>query len=548
MKKTALSWIYRISKKFIPGILLITLLSAVSSVGYIILAIASKGIIDVATGDASGTIRFWTIVLLAVVLVEIINGYVSSYMRVRIQSKMDMHLKDRLLNSYIKKQYKSIYRIHSGEVVNKLSADVELVTSGVVGILPRIVSIFTRIILGIGALIYLDATLALIVIAFGVLLAFTSRIYSKKFKHLHKQMQQTNGEIRSFIQECAENVVVVKSFATNQPVRQRLFAKMKENLKIKLKRNSVSNIANAAISLVFTGGYYITLAWGALQISLGIMTYGTLMGLLQIVTQIRTPLYNVSGIFPQIFSMIASAERLIELENLPNENMGNSLPAQETYTELRCLHGKNLQFAYDDETVLSGGEFTVQKGQIAIITGDSGVGKSTLFRVLLGLFTPSSGTLTLETRAGEIPVGPDTRMLFSYVPQGNMILSGTIRENIAFCRGNATNEEIEQAAKAAMIYDFINSLPKGFDTELGERGLGLSEGQIQRIAIARALLSTAPILLLDEATSALDEKTERALLENIKAMENRTVILITHRTAALEICDTTIHIENGKIM
>ncbi len=552
MKKTALSWIYRTSKKFIPGILLITLLSAISSAGYIVLAVASKGIIDVATGDGDGSIGFWAIVLAATVLLEVVNNYVSSYLRVRIQSKLDMHLKSHLLKKYFKKEYKSIYKIHSGEIVNKLSADIDLVAAGVVGILPRAVSIITKVVLGIGALIYLDGSFAVIVLALGILLALFSRLYSEKYKYLHKQMQQTNGEIRSYMQECAENVVVIKSFATDMPVHKRLYEKMKANFKIKLKRNSVSNIASAGITLLFMGGYYITLVWGAAQIGVGAMTYGTLMGLLQIVSQIRTPLYNVSGIFPQMFSMLASAERLIELENLPDENFENSSKVESLYKKLNCLSGKDIVFSYDDgnndETVLTGGEFCVKKGQIAVITGDSGVGKSTLFRMLLGLFTPSGGTLELETDDEKIPVGPDTRSLFAYVPQENMLLSGSIRENLTLCRQNATEEEIEQAVKASLIYDFVSSLPKGLDTELGERGLGLSEGQLQRIAIARALLSSAPILLLDESTSALDEKTEHALLENIKGMKNKTVLLITHRHTAMEICDTIIHIEKGKIM
>lgn len=548
MKKRTIFWIYRNSKKFLFGILLITLLSAVSSAGYIVLAIASKGIIDIATGDAGGSLWLWSAVLLSVVLLEIANSYVSAYLRVRIQGKLDMYLKDTLTNQYIKKEYKSIYKIHSGEIVNKLSADVETVTAGVVGILPRAVSIITKVVLGIGALIYLNAAFALIVLFVGLAMALASRLYSKKYKYLHKQMQQTGGEVRSFIQECAENVVVVKSFSTDRPVRQRLAAKMQENYKIKLKRNFVSNIANAGISLLFMGGYYLILAWGALQISYGAMTYGTLMGLLQIVSQIRAPLYNVSGIFPQIFSMLASAERLIELEELPEEKMADTGSVMKIYDAMHCLHGQDLHFSYEQESVLSGGDFCVQKGEIAVVTGESGVGKSTLFRLLLGLFAPDSGTITIETENGEaIPVGPDTRPLFAYVPQGNMILSGTIRENISFCRDTANDADIEQASKAAMIFDFVCSLPKGFDTRLGERGLGLSEGQIQRIAIARALLSTAPVLLLDEATSALDEKTERALLRNIKAMHNKTVLLITHRPMALEICDTAIHIENGKI-
>ena len=211
------------------------------------------------------------------------------------------------------------------------------------------------------------------------------------------------------------------------------------------------------------------------------------------------------------------------------------------------IEAKGLTFSYDKEPVINRSDLTINKGSICALMGESGTGKSTLFRLLLGLYKPSDGELFIKTKDGEIPLDSTMRRLFSYVPQGDMILSGSIRENITFLSGDVTEEKLENAAKQAVIYDFIKSLPDGFDTVIGERGLGLSEGQLQRFAIARALLNDAPILLLDECTSALDIETELKLLENLKENRDKTVILITHRRAALDICDTVLTLKKGKI-
>lgn len=317
---------------------------------------------------------------------------------------------------------------------------------------------------------------------------------------------------------------------------------MQQNLKIKIKRNFISVIISVLMQSFFSLGYYGVLIWGALQFSNG-LTYGTLNAYLQLISQLRTPLQNLSGILPQYYSAMASAERLMELEQMDTE------PEPLSKNELDKLRGSfeslvidNVAFAYDDELILQNCSFTVPKNKITAITGESGCGKSTLFKLILGLYEPSGGKITVN---GDIPVGPPTRGLFAYVPQGNMILSGTVRENITMCNPDIDGSAVENAARAADIYDYISSLPEGFETRLSERGGGLSEGQVQRISIARALLSDAPILLLDEATSALDEATETAVLSNISKMTDKTVLFITHRNTSISVCDHIVH-ANGK--
>ena len=264
----------------------------------------------------------------------------------------------------------------------------------------------------------------------------------------------------------------------------------------------------------------------------------------QLISQLRAPLQNVSGILPQYYSALASAERLIELEKTEDEKPPlEKESADRLKDNFESLEINGLCFGYGREAVIENCSFKIEKNKITAVTGESGSGKSTLFKLILGLYSPTAGSITVN---GKIPVDASVRGLFAYVPQGNMVLSGTVKDNITLCNPDVDEERLINAAKAAEIYDYISSLPDGFDTVLSERGAGLSEGQIQRISIARALLTEAPVLLLDEATSALDETTETHVLENIKAMSAKTVVFITHRNTSLKVCDRIIRVENKK--
>ena len=282
--------------------------------------------------------------------------------------------------------------------------------------------------------------------------------------------------------------------------------------------------------------------WGADGIAKGVMTYGTLTAFLQLINQLRAPLQNVSGILPQYYSALASAERLMELEVGETDKPAvHKEKLNEVIEGFSSVELTGVDFAYKDEPILIGCTFSVPKGKITALTGESGSGKSTVFKLVLGLYEPQNGEITIN---GNIPLDTSLRGLFAYVPQGNLVLSGSIRDNITLCNNETDEQKLIEACKAAEIYDLILSTPDGFDTELSERGAGLSEGQIQRISIARALLTDAPVLLLDEATSALDEETETKVLSNIKAMSDKTVLFVTHRNTSLKVCDRIVHVEN----
>lgn len=545
MKKTnpsAARWTAARLKKFIPAIIAISAINAITALIGIYMAFLSKRVLDMnATGTLNRAVLFGGM-LFATVVVSILLSGISSAINVRVGGKITISLRRYLFSVLVRRHYSETSKYHSGELLNRFTSDIDVISSLATSTLPSVVSMITKVIAGVIALTVLNPVLSLIVVLTGTLFPFFGRFISRKYKYLHKQVQQTEGLSRSFLQESFANLVVIKSFRSEQPILNKLDEYMQQNLKIKIKRNFISVIISVLMQSFFSLGYYGVLIWGALQFSNG-LTYGTLNAYLQLISQLRTPLQNLSGILPQYYSAMASAERLMELEQMDTE------PEPLSENELDKLRNSfeslvidNVAFAYDDEMILQNCSFTVPKNKITAITGESGCGKSTLFKLILGLYEPSGGKITVN---GDIPVGPATRGLFAYVPQGNMILSGTVRENITMCNPDIDGSAVENAARAADIYDYISSLPEGFETRLSERGGGLSEGQVQRISIARALLSDAPILLLDEATSALDEATETAVLSNISKMTDKTVLFITHRNTSISVCDHIVH-ANGK--
>ncbi len=540
--KTTLKWIYRRIKRFLPAIIATALISAVTAVSYVVLALLTKKVLDIATGDAAGNLAAAGAALFAVIALQVTAGACQSLLNAYTNGKLTMSLREYLFTAICKKKYEEISPYHSGDILNRITSDVDTVVSSSVTIIPNSVSIFTKIIAGLGAMVFMNPILALIILLLGVTVPAIGRFISKKYKYMHKECQRTEGRTRSFMQECFENIVVIKTFASEGPFIKRLQRCMDDNFKLKIKRTGISIAATISLYTFFTIGYYAVLLWGAGGLSKGALTYGTLMAFLQLISQLRSPLQNVSGILPQYYSAIASAERLTELEGLRDEtSLLKSEDAEKLKADFKSIEAKNLCFGYGAKNILENCSFTAEKGDIIAITGESGSGKSTLFKLILGLYSPASGSLTVN---GEIPTDASVRPLFAYVPQGNMVLSGSIRDNISLCNPDVDEESIINAAKAAEIYDYIAALPDGLDTILSERGAGLSEGQIQRISIARALITEAPVLLLDEATSALDESTETRVLENIRRMTGKTVLFITHRNTSLKACDKIMHIEN----
>lgn len=544
--KKTLKWIYARTKRFLPAIAATSLISALIAVSFVFLALITKRVLDIATKDTSGSIAAAGIALFAVIAIQVALSACQSFLNAYASGKLTVSFRNYLFSLICRKKYSDISRYHSGDILNRLTSDVDIVVSSSVSIIPSAVSTVTKIIAGIGAMVFMNPIIAAAILVLGITVPAIGRFINKKYKYMHKECQRTEGKTRSFMQECFENIVVIKTFASEKPFTKRLNKFMDDNFRLKIKRTGISVLAALCLYTFFTAGYYAVLLWGAGGLAAGTVTYGTLTAFLQLISQLKAPLQNVSGILPQYYSALASAERLIELEKTADEK--STISNDETdklRKSFKSLEINNLSFGYGKEKVIENCGFKIEKDKITAVTGESGSGKSTLFKLILGLYSPTSGSITLN---GEIPVDASLRGLFAYVPQGNMVLSGTIRDNITLCNPDVSEESLINAAKAAEIYNYIASLPEGFETVLSERGAGLSEGQIQRISIARALLTDAPVLLLDEATSALDGITETKVLENIKAMTGKTVIFITHRNTSLKACDSIIHVENKKFV
>ena len=381
---------------------------------------------------------------------------------------------------------------------------------------------------------------------FGPVVLVAAYIYKKKIKTLHLKCRESDGKVRSHLQETIQNFIVVKAFGKEKLMKDNSVELQYENFRLNVKRSTIGILSNILFFLAMTAGYYAALAWGVYRLSIGTITFGTVTAMLALVGQIQSPFREIASVLPQCYMVIASTERLIGLDNL-KEDRTDIVLTDKDISSFESIEFNNVDFSYGKVNVLKGVTFTVRKGEFVALCGISGAGKSTLSKIMLSVISPDSGKAYINAGNKEIDFCAGTRRLFSYVPQGNLILSGTIRDNVTFADKNPDEDKVIRACTAAQIIDDINKMPDGFDTVLGEKGHGLSEGQVQRLAIARALYYDAPVLLLDEATSSLDIATEEKLLSAIKSMTDKTCIIISHRREVMEACDKTYLLQSGSL-
>lgn len=546
-----LKWIFTICKKQIPMMLLLVFLNAFYGVISVFYAKFSKSIIDGATQykDINVVAKFAIAMLLLVIFQMILNIFKNSLSE-RCSARLEMNFKRYLLDAVMKKDYMKISSYHTGDLQNRMFNDVKIVTDGFTTIIPETVYFGAKLLSSLIYLIYIDKIFAFVFLIGGCIVFAITQIFRKTLKRLHKAVQETEGKTRSFIQEVMSNLLVIKAFSVEEKIDLHTDELQEENYKARMKKRNFSICANCGLNSVFSIGTVFAVTFGAWSILNNGMTYGTVTAIIQLVNQVQTPFASLSNVMPKYFSLLASAERLIEIDLLDDEEGMNreELDIARVYDELSAISFENISFKYDRDVILDSTSLSIKKGDFVAIMGISGIGKSTLLKLLLGVFNPQQGTISLKLSDKEIPVDKYTRRLFSYVPQGNMLISGTIRENLTFINSDVTEQEIEQAIKISCAKQFIDDLPLGLETVIGEKGMGLSEGQVQRLAIARSILSKAPVLLLDEATSALDEATEKEFLTNLRQLDGVTCIIVSHKKAALEICNKRIQIIEGKII
>lgn len=541
----ALSWLLARTKGRRGALAAIIAGNAVFAAAGAAFSLLCRGIIDSAVSGDRGGILGYAAGLGGFVLLQLVLRLVCNSLSEYVRAGLEMDIRANLFGKLLSAELSSVTKYHSGELLNRMFSDVKICADGIADIVPAAVNMATRLVCAGAIMIFLEPWFAVLFIAAGAVVFVVTRFFRGRLKGLHKQVQEKEGKVRSFLQESLESAAVIKVFGAERKMLRRNDLNQREHYKIRMKRRAIGIVSGAGFGLVFQAGYVLALVWGAFGIFSGGMTYGTLTAVLQLVNQIQSPFAGLSSLFPQYYAMLASAERIIELENLPEEQKAAKAL---DYADFQRLEVSGLRFGYGEKDVITRADFTLNRGETAALTGISGGGKSTLFMLLLGAYRPDGGEIRFVSRSEEYSPGQETRGIFAYVPQGNCLFSGTIRENIAFLNDTEISDEaVMQAAKAACADEFITQLPEGLDTRIGENGHGLSEGQAQRIAVARALYSGAGFLLLDEATSALDEQTERKLLENISAMDGKTVLIVTHRPAALEICDRRFTLTDGVI-
>ena len=542
-KKSSVKWIFSNSLKVLPSVAILTLLGILVSYISVKFAVASMDLLDSAMGKNNLSFSSCILNIALLLAVDLLMQVAYTLLDIRVRTKYNHHLQRRLFKTIITRSCPDIGKYHSGELINRLTNDINMINTNVVDVIPGTFTLVSGIVFSFIEMFKLDMMLSVICLALGPVVLFSATIYGRKMKGLYKDCRQSDGKIRSFMQECIQNIIVVKAFRREKQFSLHADVLRKENFKLNMKRGYISIGVNVLYYVALTAAYYLAVAWCAYKISVGIMTVGAFTAIIQLVGSIQTPFKDVAGIIPKFYSACASAERIMEIEEAEAE----VTDSKTDFNRFSLLSVKNLSFSYDNEHILKNASFELKRGEIAVIHGQSGIGKSTFFKILLGVLKPTEGEAVLELENNTQNAGASTRAAFSYVPQGNMLISGTVKENIAFF-DEIDEEKIEKASILSCVKEFADTLPNGFDTVIGENGTGLSEGQIQRIAIARAFYSDAPVILLDEATSALDETTEFKILENIKKLTDKTCIIITHRPQAFEICDKSILLENSEFI
>lgn len=496
--------------------------------------------IDVASGHAEGSI-YWSVGVMALLVLcgfalRICSIWVRNILGIKAQNRMQQRMLDRILRS----EWTGKESHHSGDVLNRLEQDVGTVVSFLTETIPNTISVVAMF---VGAFLYLfsmDKVLAFVIVGIIPVFVLLSKLYIGQMRRLTRQVRDSDSKVQSVLQETIQHRMLIKTLESDSVMVDRLESTQSELRHRVVKRTAFSVVSNFILNAGFSVGYLIAFLWAALRMADQTLTFGGMTAFLQLVNRIQGPARDLTRLAPVFVGVFTAAERLMELEENPLEEQGDPIPL----TAPCGVRLEHITYAYDDgdSNVIEQLDFDFYPGSCTAVLGETGAGKTTLIRLILALLHPNEGKVILYNQQEQKELSPLMRCNFVYVPQGNTLMSGTIRDNLRLGKLNATEEEIKTALEMSCA-SFVMELPDGLDTVCTEAGGGLSEGQAQRISIARALLRNRPIMLFDEATSALDPETERQLLHNILSHHDKTVIFITHRPAVVDYCDQTLHLQ-----
>lgn len=496
--------------------------------------------IDVASGHTEGSI-YWSVGVMALLVLcgfalRICSIWVRNILGIKAQNRMQQRMLDRILRS----EWTGKESHHSGDVLNRLEQDVGTVVSFLTETIPNTISVVAMF---VGAFLYLfsmDKVLAFVIVGIIPVFVLLSKLYIGQMRRLTRQVRDSDSKVQSVLQETIQHRMLIKTLESDSIMVDRLESTQSELRHRVVKRTAFSVVSNFILNAGFSVGYLIAFLWAALRMADQTLTFGGMTAFLQLVNRIQGPARDLTRLAPVFVGVFTAAERLMELEENPLEEQGDPIPL----TAPCGVRLEHITYAYDDgdSNVIEQLDFDFYPGSCTAVLGETGAGKTTLIRLILALLHPNEGKVILYNQQEQKELSPLMRCNFVYVPQGNTLMSGTIRDNLRLGKLNATEEEIKTALEMSCA-SFVMELPDGLDTVCTEAGGGLSEGQAQRISIARALLRNRPIMLFDEATSALDPETERQLLHNILSHHDKTVIFITHRPAVVDYCDQTLHLQ-----
>lgn len=533
-------WLWRASKTNRTQAIInasIGLLSVVVSLAQVW---AVQHAIDVAAGSIPGSllnaVAFMGLLILANFALNIASVWVRNILGIRAQNRMQQRMLDRILRT----EWHGKETLHSGDVLNRLEFDVSNVVVFITETLPNVLSVLMMFLGAFFYLVSLDRILALITIAIIPVFIVFSKIYIGQMRRYTRQVRDSDSKVQSVLQETIQHRMLIKTLESDDTAVNRLEHTQSELHQNVVRRTKFSLFSNLVLNFGFALGYLVAFAWAALRMSRHTLTFGGMTAYLQLVGRIQGPARNLTKLVPAFVSVFTAAERLMELEEDPLEEQGDPV-----MLDVPCgvrLNHVFYQYSAAERLVINDLSFDFKPGSSTAVLGETGAGKTTLIRIILALLKPQQGSVTIYDSHESMVLTPRMRCNIVYVPQGNTLLSGTIRDNLRLGRLGATDREMAEALHTACA-DFVFDLPDGLDTECSEAGGGLSEGQAQRISIARALLRDRSIMLFDEATSALDPDTERQLLDNILGRHDRTIIFITHRQAVVGYCDQTLHLE-----
>lgn len=538
-------WLRRYTKKHIWAMIAIIAISSLSALLAVGLALATKIIVDYAVaGDMAKIVLPFVITALVIVFIAVAN-VVTKNAVAKLYGKIRNEITLDLQNKIFKKDYTKITSIHSGELVNIETSDIDIIVNGYIGIWISLFTILIKIVFGIVFIAVISWKLFLLCAGLCILLGVLSVLMRSKYKTLNKSMQKANGKLKAVLQENFQSVEIIKTYKISDYVAGLLADKMSDFNRQLVRINTLISTINNVIYTVFNIGYYCLIVVAVILLGTGGVSafeFGSFTAITQLLIILKDPFLSATALVPQYFTIQASIERIRDIEALPDEICKESVSETLDFDKIII---KNLSFAYNEKYILENVNCEIERGDILAVIGESGAGKSTFIKLLLGLLTPSNGEICVcsgdkEYKFQSMPVGA-----VSYVPQTNFMSSGTIEANLTFGK-SFTFEEIQNACQTACIYDTIIAMENGFQTIVGENGVGLSLGQNQRLAIARAILFGKEIIILDECTSALDDATEQNLLDNLKKL-NKTIIAVSHKQNLIDFCNKKFIVKNGGI-